>query len=643
MSSQEILSCFAGGIAIVSISSAVAGSSLHVDDDASAGGNGLGWSTAYRFLQDALADAAASGGIVTEIRVAQGTYLPDRDESNPEGAGPCFLPHGGQGCPDPVCEAAVCATLPTCCAIAWDEVCVAVALDVCTEARAGTFQLVDGVALLGGYAGVGAPDPDDRDVDLYETILSGDLAGNDQPDFVNHEENHWHIVTGSGTNETAMIDGFTITAGNANGPGFPPDLHAMGAGMFNDSGSPTVSRCRFVANWAGDAGAGMLNLWGSSPVVTDCLFEYNEVDPAVWPRTGGGMASSYDANAVVSDCVFRYNSAGDAGGMLCQDGSPTVTNCVFEFNTAAATNAGGMYILRSDATVTNCVFEFNEAPMNNGGGMYIWDGGSPTIVGCTFRGNTCNLWGAGVGNYLNTSPTIVGCRFIDNICANYCGGLGSEASAAVVINCLFTGNQGGSGAVEAWAANVTLLNCTITGNAGSLGGGAYCGNGSTVTIHNSIAWNNSGGQIVNDGSTVEVTYSDVAGGYPGPGNINADPACGSDGRPQPGSPCVDAGDGTAVPPGYPLDLDGNPRFVDDPCRADSGGGDPPFVDMGACEFQGISCDTNGDGSVGVNDFLTLLSTWGACPDSCPPSCPTDFDGDCEVGVTDFLTLLAHWG
>jgi len=60
-----------------------AGGVLFVDDDAPAAGDGLSWSTAYRFLQDALADAAGSGG--AEIRIAQGTYFPDQSEANPGG------------------------------------------------------------------------------------------------------------------------------------------------------------------------------------------------------------------------------------------------------------------------------------------------------------------------------------------------------------------------------------------------------------------------------------------------------------------------------------------------------------------------------------------------------------------------------
>jgi choice-of-anchor B domain-containing protein len=59
-----------------------------------------------------------------------------------------------------------------------------------------------------------------------------------------------------------------------------------------------------------------------------------------------------------------------------------------------------------------------------------------------------------------------------------------------------------------------------------------------------------------------------------------------------------------------------------------------------CSIPG---DVDGDGTVGINDFLQLLAEWGPCPGPCPPSCAADFDGDCTVGVNDFLIMLANWG
>ncbi len=55
----------------------------------------------------------------------------------------------------------------------------------------------------------------------------------------------------------------------------------------------------------------------------------------------------------------------------------------------------------------------------------------------------------------------------------------------------------------------------------------------------------------------------------------------------------------------------------------------------------IPGDLDGDGTVGINDFLDLLAAWGPCP-SCPPFCTGDVDFDCNVGISDFLTLLANW-
>ncbi len=60
------------------------------------------------------------------------------------------------------------------------------------------------------------------------------------------------------------------------------------------------------------------------------------------------------------------------------------------------------------------------------------------------------------------------------------------------------------------------------------------------------------------------------------------------------------------------------------------------------KIEQVIGDVDGDGLVGIADFLMLLAAWGACPDPCPPSCAADFDHDCTVGITDFLSLLANW-
>jgi hypothetical protein len=59
---------------------------------------------------------------------------------------------------------------------------------------------------------------------------------------------------------------------------------------------------------------------------------------------------------------------------------------------------------------------------------------------------------------------------------------------------------------------------------------------------------------------------------------------------------------------------------------------------------GATCDydLNGDGEVGLVDFLALVASWGPCPEP-PAPCPGDMDGDGVVGILDFLMMLAHWG
>ncbi len=70
----------------------------------------------------------------------------------------------------------------------------------------------------------------------------------------------------------------------------------------------------------------------------------------------------------------------------------------------------------------------------------------------------------------------------------------------------------------------------------------------------------------------------------------------------------------------------------------SGGGSPDVNGNGVpdeCECLG---DVDGDGQIGINDFLALLAAWGPNPGHA-----ADLDGDGTVGITDFLLLLANWG
>ncbi|HLB73516.1 MAG TPA: hypothetical protein VJJ98_05820 [Sedimentisphaerales bacterium] len=164
---------------LVALVSSVAGwgKVIYVDTDAPGANDGTIWENAYNFLQDALTDANSSEK-PAEIRVGQGVYTPDSNSAVPSGTGD----------------------------------------------RAATFQLLNNVSLTGGYAGYGGAEPDARDVNEYETILSGDLDGNDvelgeawlwwhQGREPSRIDNSYHVVTGSYTDSSAKLAGFTITSG----------------------------------------------------------------------------------------------------------------------------------------------------------------------------------------------------------------------------------------------------------------------------------------------------------------------------------------------------------------------------------------------------------------------------------------------
>ena len=288
-----------------------------------ASGAGDSWSDAYPDLQSALADNNC-----TEIWVAQGTYYPDE----------------GTGQSD--------------------------------DDRTSTFTLKSGVAIYGGFDGT-EPLRTDRDWENNTTTLSGDI---DQT--AGDSGNAYHVIVGSSTDSTAILDGFTITAGNADAPViYPADPNSSGGGIYSYNGNASLRNLIFYTNKAVQGGGGLYagaeyGVTGYSPTLDNVIFNMNTSE-----TFGAGIYVSFvNTPGLIKNTTFKNNTSDyEGGGMFNIASDPTLENVTFSNNTAAG-GTGVSYLdhrggaifndLGSKPTITNATFSGNSAA-SKGGAIYI--------------------------------------------------------------------------------------------------------------------------------------------------------------------------------------------------------------------------------------------------------------------------------
>jgi len=223
----------------------------YVKADATGSNNGTSWANAYTDLQSALVTALSDD----EIWVATGIYKPTTGTD-----------------------------------------------------RTATFSLRDGVSLYGGFAGVEA-ERAERDHRANLTVLSGDLADNDNdtilPDEVTRLDNSYRVVTAVDIGTGTVLDGFTISGGNASE--YPFDT---GAGIFNERSHPTLVNVSLTRNSAAYFGGAMFNV-RSSPTLTHTVLIENYAG-----HNGGAIANLSNSAPFIAHSLLERNSARQHGGAI---------------------------------------------------------------------------------------------------------------------------------------------------------------------------------------------------------------------------------------------------------------------------------------------------------------------------------------
>ncbi len=287
--------------------------------------------------------------------------------------------------------------------------------------RRASFRLKQGLALYGGFKGIES-ERDERDPGANQTVLSGDLGSP-----LGQAANSYHVVTGA---DGAVIDGFVVSGGNADGEGF----YSHGGGMLNyNACSPVVSGCVFTGNRAREGGA-MYNYNLSAPTLTRCEFRENSADK------GGAMVNRVGASPVLTDCVFAANEAVWRGGaMLIDYGSgPRLSGCTFEDNRSGG-HGGGVFLESVAAQLgivgtlfDGCTFEGNSAALR-GGGIASADASNPTIAGCDFVRNSAGNGGGAISNDYFVAATVRDCTFVDNVGGDGVADIDTDPTSEVIL------------------------------------------------------------------------------------------------------------------------------------------------------------------------------------------------------------------
>lgn len=443
-----------------------------------------------------------------------------------------------------------------------------------------TFRLKKGVHLFGGFAAF-ETERSQRDVEANETVLTGSgLLG---------QGNSYHVLMGA---EDAIIDGFTITGGDAIGD--PP--HHRGGGIYLNSANTRVSACTLRRNRAVDGGA--IFAYDGSPSIKSCTFAENHAErggglyvlngaPTIRSVTVEHNVATDNGGGIYIESVFggcnpwleEVDISGnvaweDGGGLYNANCSVSMEDVLIAGNKAGG-DGGGFGAFRGATYFNDTLIEGNEA-LGSGGGVMSNDN-ETVFTASEIVSNTAAVDGGGA--YLAwTEGSFESCLVSANAAGESGGGFYVEMDFPAILNTRITGNTAyaGGGIYSAARGDPDVINCVVHGNRAEYrGGGLFNDDLSEVYVANSILWMDEQDEIHDvSGSSTVVTYSTVDGGYPGvyvfgddplfvvtghwDDQLTGDPAddewVDGDYHLQPGSPCIDVANDTVSPT---CDADGN--------------------------------------------------------------------------------------
>ncbi len=277
--------------------------------------------------------------------------------------------------------------------------------------RDATFQLISHVRVYGGFSGT-ETSLSERNWRVNKPILSGDLGGDDTVNAAGVTENaddikgtemadaggmmtviannSYTVVTGA---SDAILDGFTITAGQSNGPTGTFNHTNRGGGVYNiDNHNLTLTNITFSGNAAG-GGGGVYSRNSNNLILTNILFFGNTAS-----NLGGGGLTNFRSSAILTNVAFSGNMAPFGGGTRSTHANLTLTNVVFSNNTATADGGGGSSIYGAGSIILINVI--------------MWGNTAGTCTGANSRGNQniCSSKLSGDTRTINISHSLIqGC------------------------------------------------------------------------------------------------------------------------------------------------------------------------------------------------------------------------------------------